>query len=344
MNIQNLKQYIDEGYISVSKHPAKYLFIYNYTQKTQYEQFWNETTLQCRGLVLDINYKVIARPFNKFFNIEELDENEIPDGDFEVFEKMDGSLIIMFFYENDWIVCSRGSFVSDQAIKAKEIINRRYKLSCLNDFPNYTFLFEIIYPENRIVVDYGNETSLYLLTAVNILNGQELKYSTLESISYFIQCRLVKRYDGINDFRKIRELNETNKEGFVIRFLKNNYRLKMKYEEYVRLHKVLTGISNKMVWEYLRDGRDINELLVNVPDEFYKWIKAVVTELEYTHDEILVEIDKNFKDLGDRKATSEYFKTLRYSHLYFAKLDKRNLNELVWKIIKPEKSITMRCN
>jgi RNA ligase len=141
LNKENILKLIDEGYLIVNKHPDKELYIYNYSKTTQFERYWNELTLMCRGLVLDADYNIVARPFNKFFNLEE-DEGATPNLPFEVFEKMDGSCIILFNHENEWIPCTRGSFISDQALKAKEML-KKHDLSKLDI--SKTYLFEIIY-------------------------------------------------------------------------------------------------------------------------------------------------------------------------------------------------------
>jgi RNA ligase len=116
------------------------LTIWNYSEKVQYENLWDEITLQTRGLVTDNEGNVVARPFKKFFNLEE--GKHTPTSDFEVFEKMDGSCIILFNYEGEWVFASRGSFTSEQAIKAKEL-SSNFNLHKLNK--DYTYVFEIIY-------------------------------------------------------------------------------------------------------------------------------------------------------------------------------------------------------
>ena len=121
-----LIQYEEEGWIRSQSHPTLPLRILNYTQKTQYESHWDEVTLNCRGLIIDSEYKVIVQPFGKFFNYEEIEnQRKIPlSGDYVyVQDKMDGSLGILFWYESEWIMATRGSFTSDQAIRGLEIAN-----------------------------------------------------------------------------------------------------------------------------------------------------------------------------------------------------------------------------
>ncbi len=102
LNAEEILTLVEEGYLIMNKHPTKDLFILNYSKTTQFEKYWNPITLMCRGLVVDVNFNVVARPFSKFFNLEEHTKAEIPtDLEFEAFEKMDGSLGILFFYDEE---------------------------------------------------------------------------------------------------------------------------------------------------------------------------------------------------------------------------------------------------
>jgi len=96
-----LSKYIDEGLVIKQVHPTLPLSIYNYSRECQYSGKWDDITLNCRGLVLDNKGNVIAKPFPKFFNYEELKPEDIPNENFEVYEKMDGSLGILFYYERE---------------------------------------------------------------------------------------------------------------------------------------------------------------------------------------------------------------------------------------------------
>lgn len=138
--LNRLNEYYEKGLVYKQVHPTLPLTIWNYSPTCQYEGAWDEITLQCRGLVTDDQGNVIARPFKKFFNMEE--GRHTPTKDFEVFEKMDGSLGILFFYQDQWILATRGSFTSDQAVKGRELLEK-YDYQRLD--PEYTYLFEIIF-------------------------------------------------------------------------------------------------------------------------------------------------------------------------------------------------------
>ena len=141
-DINILNDYLEKGLVVKNNHPTLPISIWNYSRTCQYENKWDETTKQCRGLILDQEGYVIAKGFDKFFNIEEHKTEEIPNEPFEVFEKMDGSLLIVFWYEGKWIVASRGSFTSDQAKKGIELL-KKYNTDIM--FRHLTYCFEIIY-------------------------------------------------------------------------------------------------------------------------------------------------------------------------------------------------------
>lgn len=138
--LEKLNQYYEDGLLYKQVHPTLPLTIWNYTEKVQFENLWDDVTIMCRGLVTNNEGDIIARPFKKFFNIEE--GKYTPTENFEVWDKMDGSLGIVFWYEGQWIVATRGSFTSDQAIKGGELL-KKYNTDIM--FRHLTYCFEIIY-------------------------------------------------------------------------------------------------------------------------------------------------------------------------------------------------------
>lgn len=72
LDIEKIDSLIKDGYIIKGEHPSGELFIYNYSQKTVYENYWTDYTLQCRGLIADKEGNIVARPFPKFFNLEQM--------------------------------------------------------------------------------------------------------------------------------------------------------------------------------------------------------------------------------------------------------------------------------
>jgi T4 RnlA family RNA ligase len=347
VDINILNDYLEKGLVVKNDHPTLPLSIWNYSRTCQYEGNWDNITKMCRGLILDKEGNVVAKAFDKFFNYEELTLNDIPEESFEVFEKLDGSLGILFWYQGKWILASKGSFISDQAIKGREILNNKYNVEVLPK--GYTTVVEIIYPENRIVCDYGEDEELVVLSMISNANGKELDYDSMLSINEVSGFPTIKKYDGITDYDALKSQINGNREGYVIRF-KNGFRMKIKGEEYVRLHRILTGFSNVDIWEYLKDGKDLDELLDRVPDEFDLWVKNTVKDLNkqfweiqsssagfvdnYRRTRSLAHIPFDKKEFAALVMTQP--KTLR--PIMFSMYDGKKYDEIIWKSLRPKYS------
>ncbi len=344
INKEILEEYIKNRYIMCNKHPEKPLFIYNYTQSTQYESYWNDYTKMCRGLIMNDLGEVVARPFKKFFNLSEHQPNEIPNETFEVYEKMDGSLGILYFADIEGIMqpfmASRGSFNSEQSIKANEMLQQKYAPTHAKLDKNITYLFEIIYPENRIVVDYGKTEELVLLAMIDTKTGLELP---LVDIGF----PLVKKYDGINDLETLKSLENNTQEGFVVKFA-SGFRVKMKFTEYVRLHRIITRVSNVSIWENMKNNANFDEILERVPDEFFAWVKNTRLEILAKYEEIeqstkqifynapIKKASEHYKlTKEDRKLAAEYFLQFPHNKILFSMLDNKKHEDYIWKCVRP---------
>jgi RNA ligase len=211
---------------------------------------------------------------------------------------------------------------------------------------------EIIYPENRIVCGYGNEESLVVLSMINNSSGKELDYTSLIYISDETKMPVVKKYDAIDDYKTLKSLISKDREGYVIRF-RNGFRMKIKGEEYVRLHRILTGFSNVDIWEYLKDGKNIDELLDKVPDEFDKWVRMTIRDLRYGCFQLRETAGKlhdgfRYGKFGDKdpepskKEFAEFvMKQQEVLHaIMFAMWNGNNekVDEIIWKLVKPQYS------
>ena len=373
-----LADYISKGLVIKQNHPTLPLAIYNYSRECQYNGMWDDITLNCRGLVLDTEGNVIAKPFPKFFNYEEHKPEDIPNEYFEVYEKMDGSLGIFFYYEEElsderryniwfnnnyqtgmerffdpnnlpnfddpyyeptpkikgeWHMATRGSFTSEQAIKGMEIANRyNYNKICV---PGFTYLFEIIYPENRIVVDYGKEERLVLLGVMN-RRGEEFPYEEMVDEGWDI---VMKYKTWGEDWETLKKEISKDNEGYVIRF-SGGMRMKIKGDEYVRLHRILTNFSTKDIWELLRNNEPLELFLERVPDEFDAWVKEVVRDLQTRYDNILKDYRIIMDDIYDvdKKVFAERAKRYPHPSLLFALYDGKNESayDYIWKLLKPK--------
>lgn len=266
-----LQAAVRDGYVSSLTEDA--LTIYSYNQRCVYEKAWTPITLIARGLILDrIERRIVATPFPKFFNVGEHEHVKIPDLPFETLEKLDGSLIILFWHGGQWRTATKGSFWSDQAFWAKVWLDKQ-DTSLLD--PGTTYLCEAIYPQNRIVVRY-EFSGLVLLSAYDNA-GSELSYLEISTLASRLGWRMAKRFDysRISDLlAKCKNLPAMS-EGFVIWF-QNGFRLKVKGEEYCRIHQMVSRVTPLAVWESMASEDDMGAIRKDLPEEFWSDFDRIV--------------------------------------------------------------------
>jgi RNA ligase len=138
----------------------------------------------------------------------------------------------------------------------------------------------------------------------------------------------------------LKEEISKDREGYVIRF-KNGFRMKIKGEEYVRLHRILTNISNRDIWSYLKDDKSLDELIDKVPDEFYNWVKETENNMLMKFATISLEYRLIFKNITeqnkitDKKTFAHYALSYSHSSILFAMFDNKPYTHIIWKLIYP---------
>lgn len=336
IDFEAVSREVQAGFISEQRHPSAPLRILNYTQRAQFDWRWNAETMQCRGLIIDDQNRVVARPFAKFFSYEQLN-GIVPHEPFEAYEKLDGSLGVLYRIDGQPCMASRGSFVSEQARRATEIYRRKYRRVSLDE--KMTYLFEIIYPENRIVVNYGDMEDVVLLAVIETESGIEQPLPD-------IGLPVVKRYDGLRDFAELLAQQDGTREGFVVRF-QSGQRVKIKFDEYKRLHKLLTGVNPKHIWEALQNGDDLGQLVERVPDEYFQWVRATEAELREKFAAIEDQARRQFDAspaFTTRKEAALHFQQCDYPNLMFAMLDAKPYADQIWRMVRPVAQPAFRCD
>lgn len=275
-----LAAHLSEGEIRVQTHPASDDYaIYNYAERVQFARNWTRETLACRGLIVHLpTGRVLARPFTKFFNLSELTDEQVEPlktERVEVWEKLDGSLGILYPGPDGWAIATRGSFASEQAKHATELLRTRY--ASYTPPPGVTVLFEIIYPDNRIVLDYAGLDDLVLLGGIDTATGRTVPFDVA---TFDWTGPIVERHPFRNLAEALAAPQRHDREGYVIRFTESDVRVKVKHEEYVRLHRIVTGLNERSVWEALvSEHGPLSGRLDGVPDEFHTWVVAVETRI-----------------------------------------------------------------
>lgn len=265
-----------KGLVTQRVDPTGDLELYVYSNRCVYEDGWNSITLLARGLIIDTyNETVVATPFPKFFNLGEK-HGFVPDRPFEAYEKLDGSLIIAFSHGGQWKTATKGAFNSEQARWA-HVQLARANFDALS--AGTTYLFEAIYPENRIVVHY-DEPAMVLLGAYDP-EGHELSYDQILETCSALGWRAAKRhaFNSIADMVSHTATLSANDEGFVVRFA-DGFRLKLKGAEYRRIHALISRCTPLAMWEAIAAGDDMEAIRRELPEEFWTDFDRIVALLQ----------------------------------------------------------------
>lgn len=378
---ENLAKRIEEGFIDKKKHPEAPLYIHNYTPLAQFTQglMSDPAVKTSRGLILDQDGFVVARPFTKFHNIHEHPAPGVTalsglvplptEEPFTAYAKMDGSLGIAYRVNGEIRIATRGSFSSPQALWATEHYRANYAAAEIPE--GQTYLFEIIYPAGQIVISY-DFSDLVLLAVLDNETGRDLP------LPASWPGRVVEQYQ-FEDFNAVAKMANTNPpgsrntEGFVIRFTESGVRTKVKFAEYMMLHRIVSDTTSLTVHRHLCASRlkdkyplkviadaigapvedaqallegDAKALLLEVtPDEMYPWLKGQIDKLETAADGMLEEHEAFIRDRKlrslDRKVASEIIQKESGGlniKMLFILLSGHNPENMIWKLIRPEYS------
>jgi len=362
-NYDDFLEEVENGSITLRESANKKFHIFNYKPETQFKRNWNDTTLQARGIVFDACTKqVAARSFAKFFNVNETDStnfgniyNKSIDG-FEAANKLDGSMGIIFWdcYAKKLNVSTRGSFESGQAIWATNFINSdgvsnntRKRLIDFCSKYEKTPVVEIIYPDNKIIVDYGKEEDLKLIQVVDNNTGETAKYSdVVEYAKYFdLNCVDVYDFSDLNEVMKERDdIISFENEGWVVR-LNDGMLVKFKGLDYINMARCLKNFGPRIVFEFARNGESLEKFFAdnNMPDELFGVSVDLYEKIIQDHKLGVSEVLNIFLKVPkfeDKKGYALYVKNKlgygnAYVGLFFKWLDGdiNFVNDFVWEHI-----------
>lgn len=332
--LEELRKRVDLGLIAA--RPNGRLTIFDYTNHCMFERAWDEYTMQARGLVLDDQGKIIARPWRKFFNANERPETRLealPAETPELSDKMDGSMIIVFHDDQTgWRAITRGCWDNVQTKYANAWLEKNHQVL---DKKN-TYIFELIAPWNRLVIPYAKD-EMILLGIVETTSGKDASYAQVSIAASAMGFPAVKFETKPISSISLEDPKIRDREGYVARY-SNGLRVKLKYQQYMILHKILTGLSVKGIWETLSTNNEPS--FENVPDEFMEWFRKQRDGLKKSYSEIEEKAKVLFKSIPPQPTRKDYAVEYRkYPDLcpiLFLMLDKHPYAELIWDKIKPK--------
>jgi len=295
-SLEEFNKAVEENRISGQKHPTLPLRIYKYTPQTTFKKDWDDVTLASRGLIVNQETgEIVARPFGKFFNYNEQSVPvELMRGPISVTEKLDGSLGISYEGENGLEITTAGGFTAPQAAHATKVYRERYEGNWSPD-PDKTYMWEIIYPENRIVVDYGDEDDIHLIGAVDKRTGVSVPVSQVTEWKW----KRAEEHTNLKDINSVVGSDErSNHEGFIVHYTDTDTRVKFKHAEYLNHHRYATGINSRRIWEMMQSGEDMTEWRKRAPEEFEDYINNSTKKIQDSYDSRYKAIHKSYAEFA----------------------------------------------
>lgn len=316
-NIDILNKYVENTIVCVEKHPKADLYIYGYYSDVDKPCVWDSISIHCRGLIVDGKGNVVEHPFKKFWTYKQylnentvlLNENQIrriPNGKFRILEKVDGTMCTLYWINDKPYLATQRSFTNSKAIEATKILYEKHLEDIHKLDKKYTYIFEAVYPESNVLIDYGETRDLYL---IGMIDKQTCMPMELPDIGFLRAKDYTSQYGNITNFDDLAALNLPNQEGFVIYF-QNGEMFKIKFPWYQEAHNLLDSIldyhkkyyykqkalrnllniqeisvSNIDVWSYLSKGDyELAYLKSQVPGYFYLmgfegWLSQVKAEI-----------------------------------------------------------------
>lgn len=354
-------KYIKSGHIRASYHLELPLVLVKYSVETVYSNNWDTVTINSRGNVYDnISGEMVANTMPKFFNYSELDKlNIVPPYHlrYKVYDKIDGSLITIFRYKGKIVITSSGSFYSDTQKIAENLYYEKYH-NKIEIKDGYTYQFELIHPldnqrtdDGRLlkVVDYGDRKELILLAVRENISGDDLDIEPYRNLPNWQVTNEIQGKD-LSELINIAETSEyCNAEGFIVKY-ENGFRIKVKYKEYFRLHRIYGSLSKKTILESVINNQPIP--LDNVPNEFFDEITNTKNAISDMYDKIESECTDIFNnamydvniienDTEKRKKFSQLLlpRYKHYSSVLFAMYDEKEYRTKIFKYIERELNI-----
>jgi hypothetical protein len=276
------------------EYPNLFQFKYNQIKSPLSKKIVQE----CRGIILDRqqDWKVICMTYSKFFNYGEPNASFIIWKKAKCIEKIDGSLIQLYYYRNKWHVATSGTPNGNANIELGNTTFKYLFWKVWNELnyslplnTNLCYAFELTTPYNKIVVQHKtNDIKLHGVRDINTL--KELEYKDIAIKNNWDYAQEYPMTD-IKSIIKISEkLNPMEAEGYVI--VDNKFhRVKVKSPQYVALHHIKSQFSYKRLIEVIMSNES-NEFLTYFPEytELYEKTKyklmKLIEKIEFIYNKI----------------------------------------------------------
>lgn len=345
LDMDRVEEGLNNNEIFASEHPEYDLQLLKYSQQTYYDWNWTPLSVFCRGVVIRNDGTVVARPFHKFFNHEQLLEKniELPGERPHVLHKHDGFMFTAFYYDDSWHAATTGALDGPHVERAQRWIDR----ADTSDWPeDRTFIFEFLSSstEFQIVVPHDEDRAV-LLAARRRSDGQEWGYDQLHSFAREQTLAIPERFEY--DEQQARAMTEKlpgTQEGFVLWYPKSNVRTKIKGETYLKLHKLRSNMSPKGLHDLMTvEGNVPRAEIAELPDEFYDEADRIAQTLERQYEQMAEQARSIYRTVTERfDERSDIGQFLQKNHpdelpMVFALIDdnEQEFKQLIYDAVEP---------
>lgn len=258
------------------------------------DDFWNMHSgfySECRSVVIDLKNECLAlTPFRKFRNLGESEEYSLENikkriqnaSSVEFSEKMDGSMISSRFYNNKIMLASSRCLDPENSWRLAEaylmLTNSHQKM--LEDHPSKTFVFEYISLKDAHLVRYTKEQEgLYLIGIRDVNTGEEASYKTILQVAekYSVPTTTLHNTDLSTVMSSLGEKKSSEAEGFVLNI--DGFKVKIKYDDYCKVHGVLGSISSVNVIIRSIADNTLDDLFSKVPSNHHARILMIADKV-----------------------------------------------------------------
>ena len=262
INKEAMQDAIDRRLLKSNKHPQHDMYLLSYTKSTVSGHVWTEETLAARSLVVDGDFNIVSPAIPKFFN-DFQEAQELKEIGFEVYEKLDGSLITLFLHNDELIIRSKSVWESPLIDQVRSFCEKNNVAAAMAE--GYTYVCEWIHPLNRHIVDYGGTVSLVLLA---VIENDDISHQLSPEEAQGWTFGRAKKFD-LGDAATTEALKGVipqGEEGWVLWNRQTNLRTKIKSPDYLKLHRVKFDLHPKYMLEIIKEGNkdQINSMLDNI--------------------------------------------------------------------------------
>lgn len=260
---------------------------------------YHEIIRECRTLILELEtWKIVAKSFRRFYNLNEYKDEVFDWANFSIEEKIDGSLITLFWYEERWHISTSGSFakgkINSEAPTWEELFfNVLPQESLVHLCRDHTYIFELCSPYNK-VVKLHKQTHIVLLNIICRKSLKELNCDEKNYIAQKLNCKTPTKYNfpNINEAVAWLDTQPSDFEGFVLVDINGN-RIKAKNPAYLSLHSMAGNgyiyLTRRLLPLVLNKQEEKDEILSYFPEIKEKWdyLEGEICRIFKDADEIL---------------------------------------------------------